>query len=205
MVSLYTATAPSGLFQFVYLSHCKDLDFHDKMVETYWLHCGNPILVRGHLCIETGPCELTHPPLVPHICISESGQHWFRWWLVAYSAPSHYLNQRWVMDNWTIRNKLQWNFNQNTKFFVHKSASENIVCEWAAFLSWGRWVNSLWPSDPSNGSTWVIDDIIIIYNNGPLYGCNWIFFIKLQLETITISSYGSHFVPAWVDTKILYS
>ena len=27
---------------------------------------------------------LTHLPLVPHICISELGQHWFRQWLVAY-------------------------------------------------------------------------------------------------------------------------
>ena len=36
-------------------------------------------------------CSKTHLPLVPHICVSELGQHWFRSWLVAYSAPSHYL------------------------------------------------------------------------------------------------------------------
>ena len=42
---------------------------------------------------------LTHLPLVWHICVSESGQHWFRKWLVAYSAPSHYLNQCWVIVN----------------------------------------------------------------------------------------------------------
>ena len=30
-------------------------------------------------------------PLVPHICVSKSSQHW----LVAYAAPSHYLNQCW--------------------------------------------------------------------------------------------------------------
>ena len=52
--------------------------------------------------------SLTHLPLVPHICIIESGQHWFRWWLVAYSAPSHYLNQYWVIVNWTLWNNLQW-------------------------------------------------------------------------------------------------
>ena len=28
-----------------------------------------------------------------HICVSELGQHWFRYWLVAWSVPSHYLNQ----------------------------------------------------------------------------------------------------------------
>ena len=32
-------------------------------------------------------------PLVLYICISESVQHWFRWWLVAFSASSHCLNQ----------------------------------------------------------------------------------------------------------------
>ena len=37
---------------------------------------------------------LTHLPLMPHICVSEMGQHWFRLWLLAYLAPSHYLNKR---------------------------------------------------------------------------------------------------------------
>ena len=27
--------------------------------------------------------------------------------------PSHHLNQCWVIVNWTLRNKLQWNCNQN--------------------------------------------------------------------------------------------
>ena len=30
------------------------------------------------------------------------------------------------------RNKFQLNFNQNTRLFIHKNASENIVCEMAA-------------------------------------------------------------------------
>ena len=37
-------------------------------------------------------------------------------------------------------NKLQWNFNQNTKLFIHEKASENIICETVAILSRGRWV-----------------------------------------------------------------
>ena len=80
-------------------------------------------------------------PIGPHICVSESGQHWFRWWRVAYSAPSHYLNQCWVIVTWTLRNKRRWNFNQNTKRFVHENASENVVFEMAAILSRGRRVN----------------------------------------------------------------
>ena len=64
--------------------------------------------------------KLTHLPLVPHICDSESGHYRFRWWLVAYSAPSHYLNQCCFIINRVFRNKLQWNFNQNTRFLIHE-------------------------------------------------------------------------------------
>ena len=85
----------------------------------------------------------TYLPLVPHICVSESGQHWFRLWRVACSVPSHYLNQCLVIVNWTLRNKLQWIFNQNLINFIHENASENIVCEMAAILSRGRWVNKI--------------------------------------------------------------
>ena len=73
--------------------------------------------------------ELTHLPLPPHMCVSESGQHWPGQWLVAYSAPSYYLNQYCVIINWTFTNKLQWLFlfiyYQNTKLFIHENASKN--------------------------------------------------------------------------------
>ena len=72
--------------------------------------------------------------------VSEPGQHWFEQWIVAYSVPSHYLNQWWFIVNWTLRNELRWNFNQNIIFFIHKNASESIVCEMVAILSRGRWV-----------------------------------------------------------------
>ena len=62
--------------------------------------------------LHDAPSTVNSPtPLVPHICVSESVQHWFRWWLVAYPAPSHYLKQCWFIVNWTLRNKLHWNFN----------------------------------------------------------------------------------------------
>ena len=89
---------------------------------------------------------LTHLPLVPHKCVSELGQHWFRSWLVTFSAPSRYLNQCWVIFNWTLRNKLHWNYNQNTKIFIHENAAENIVCEMVAILSRERWVKNMWYS-----------------------------------------------------------
>ena len=80
-------------------------------------------------------------PLVPHICISESGQHWFRLWLVAYSTHIHYLNQCWIIIKWTLRNKLLWNFNKNSSFLIQENAFENVVWEMAAILFRGRWDN----------------------------------------------------------------
>ena len=55
--------------------------------------------------------------------------------------PSQYVNQCWVIVNWTLRNKLYWNFDQNTKLFIHENAFENIVYEMAAILSRERWIN----------------------------------------------------------------
>ena len=56
------------------------------------------------------------------------------------SAPSHYLNQCWLIVNWTLRNNIQWNFNRNTKLFIHEKLFEDIVYEMAAIISRGRWV-----------------------------------------------------------------
>ena len=69
-----------------------------------------------------------------HICVNESGQHWFRYWLVHYSAPSHHLTQCWFIVNCTRGSTLQWNFNQNKTLFIHENTSENIVCKMVAIL-----------------------------------------------------------------------
>ena len=61
--------------------------------------------------------------------------HWFRWWLVTWSAPSHYLNQCWNIVNWSITNKLQWNFNCKYYIFIQENAFKNVGCEMSAILS----------------------------------------------------------------------
>ena len=60
--------------------------------------------------------------------------------LAPYSAPSHYLEQCWLLSIEPL-NKLQWNSNQNTKLFIRENAYENIVCEMAAILSRGDELN----------------------------------------------------------------
>ena len=43
--------------------------------------------------------------------------------------------------NWTLRNKLQWNSDWNTKIFIHENALENIFCKLVTILSRRRRVN----------------------------------------------------------------
>ena len=103
--------------------------------------------------------SLTHCPLVPHICVSEWGQHWFRWF-VAYSTPSLYLNQCWIIVNWTFGNKIHWNSNQNTKLFIHEDASEYIICEMATILSRGDQLMHMDDQLMNSGNTlhWMINE-----------------------------------------------
>ena len=61
--------------------------------------------------------------------------HWFRQWLVASPAPSHYLNHCWNIVNRTLGDKLQWNCNRNSNIFIQENAFENVVCEMASILS----------------------------------------------------------------------
>ena len=49
---------------------------------------------------------------VTHICVSNISHHWFRLWLVACTATSHYLNQCWHVADWTRWNKFRCDFNQ---------------------------------------------------------------------------------------------
>ena len=66
------------------------------------------------------------------------------------TALSHCLSQCWFIVNWTIRNKFQWNFNENNKFSIDVNASESIICEMAAILSKGRWVGNDFEHAPIN-------------------------------------------------------
>ena len=60
--------------------------------------------------------------------------------IMACRLLGHYLNQCWVIVNFTFRIKPQGNFIQNLKFVIQENAFEIIVCEMAAILSRERWV-----------------------------------------------------------------
>ena len=50
--------------------------------------------------------SLTNWGRVTRIYVSKQDHYWFRWWLVAWSVPSHYLKQCRNIVNWTLRNNL---------------------------------------------------------------------------------------------------
>ena len=145
----------------------------DKNVQNvYWMPMSLKKFPNGYfLSLQCGNIEwcplhavLNHIPLAPHLCISELGQHWFRYWLVTYLVLTYYLNQCCVIVNWTLRNELQWNFNQNTKLFIHENASENVVSKTPTILSWGDELNlsemeSAYKKhviDPENSMPWLL-------------------------------------------------
>ena len=132
------------------------------MLECYWIHRNklqwnfnhNSWIFIQENAFENITCKMaavlywpqlasTYLPLVPHICVGELGQPYFKYWLVACLAPSHYLNQCWVIVNGTLRNKLQWNFNQSSWIFIHRNAFEDIICKIAAILSQPKYVKDV--------------------------------------------------------------
>ena len=57
------------------------------------------------------------------------------------SAPSHYLNQCWIIVHWNLGNKLRWNFNRNLNISIQENAFENVVCDITAILAQPQCVN----------------------------------------------------------------
>ena len=81
-------------------------------------------------------CRVTisHRGRVTHICVSKICHHWFRQWLGAWSAPSHYLNQYSNIVNSNLRKKLGRNLKQISYTLIQENAFWN-VSEMAAILS----------------------------------------------------------------------
>ena len=48
---------------------------------------------------------------------------------------SYHMKENMLIIICTIRNELQWNLNQNTKFFFQEDENENIVCKLPAMFA----------------------------------------------------------------------
>ena len=96
--------------------------------------CYMAVLMIQHLKYNTA---LIHWGRVTHICV---GNLTIIGWLVAWSAPSHYLNQYWNSVDWTPRNKLQWNVNRNFYICNQENPFENVVWKMPVILSRPQYV-----------------------------------------------------------------
>ena len=105
---------------------------------------GFPTLVRWHLYIES---DLSSYQLTNRLTNSSlPGAAYMRQWtgsalvqimacrLFGAKPLSEPMLKYCQLD---LTNKLQWNSNRNTKFFIQENAFENVVCEMAAILSRG--------------------------------------------------------------------
>ena len=69
--------------------------------------------------------------------------NWLRQWLGISLVPSHYLHQCWLIVNWTPRNKLWCNFNQNKGVSIQEnalkmfSANGLLLCSGIYMLKYG--------------------------------------------------------------------
>ena len=73
-----------------------------------------PMMVnlQTHICV-------TRPQWVNSLRLEDMNHNWFRYWLVAYSTPNNYLNQWWLIVNWTIyRNKSWLYLNRNSNILI---------------------------------------------------------------------------------------
>ena len=118
----------------------------------------NPALVQIRAWRRSGDKPLSEPMMVSlptHICVTRS--QWVnceRFWILRQQyqqykiigrlgtdqVTSHYLNQCGNIVNWTLRNKLQWNFDRNSYIFIQENAFDNVVWKMAAILSWTQCV-----------------------------------------------------------------
>ena len=93
------------------------------------------LILLMDICVTRHQWVNSRRPGDAYICISELSHYWIRQWLATCLVPTHYLNQWWHIDNWTLRNIFQWNVIWNLKVFIQENASENVICEMAAILS----------------------------------------------------------------------
>ena len=60
------------------------------------------------------------------------GYHWSSLGFITCKKPNHYLNQCWFIMIFTFNNKLKWNYNQNSKSFLHQNVSKNVISKMMA-------------------------------------------------------------------------
>ena len=117
-------------FRTVQLKFCKSWTFPNFRTISVYIDMNFGTLEVKMACYKIGPTKTLYD-------ITNLGQHWIRYWLVACLAPSHYLNQCWLFAilNCSTRNKLQWKWNQNIIIFIKENASAMSSANCGPFCS----------------------------------------------------------------------
>ena len=105
------------------------ISYTGKMASLYWIKA----LVPSHQVNSS-------PPSAAYM------HQWTKSALVQVMACrllSHYLNQCWLIVNWTLGKKFMWNTYRNFITFIQENASEIVVCQNGGHFARGRWVNLL--------------------------------------------------------------
>ena len=114
-------------------------------------HLLEPMLTKVSVaiwCHKATHIELTHWGWVMHICVSELWHRCFQvMTFIIIIHQSYYLKHCWDIVDWTLGNKLQWNFDWNSYILRQENLSENVVWKMAAILSGPQCVNALRPGD----------------------------------------------------------
>ena len=120
--------------------------FTRNVAKLYSMH--HRVMRKKWVCFAQLWCQhiwyINPSPIVRNLCLSESDQHWFRKWLVAYSAPSHYPNQSWVIVNWALTNKIQSNLNQIAILSLKKMHMRISFPIWRPFCPGGNELKYTW-------------------------------------------------------------
>ena len=92
-------------------------------------------------------CRVTisHRGRVTHICVSKLCHHWFRQWLGAWSAPSHYLNQYSNSVNSNLRKNLGEILSKFHTLSFKKMHFE-MSAKWRQFYLGINVITHQWPS-----------------------------------------------------------
>ena len=78
-------------------------------------------------------------------------------------AQLHYLNLCWNIVNWTLRNRFQWNVNQNSNIFIEENMFENVICRWWPFCLGPNVLNH--QSLDGHHTEWVVANFKTIFLN----------------------------------------
>ena len=108
----------------------------------WWRHHVENYIFKINATSPIGQWVNSSPPSAAYVCISELGQCWFRWWLVACSVPSHHLHQPYLIVNGPLGTNFSEIRTEVQNVSLMKMYLKMSPGKLAAILSRGRWVNA---------------------------------------------------------------